>query len=148
MQEALDKFKDYLKANKLKFTAERKVILEKVFSIHDHFDAEELLFQLKQEGKQVSRASVYRTLNLLVECNLVDKVDFGEDRAFYEHTFGHVHHDHLICTSCGTVVQFEDPGIEERQEEICKEHGYKLDYHVLSIFGLCPGCRGKERGDA
>lgn len=145
---ALDKFQEYLKDKGLKLTSERKEILKKVFSIHDHFDAEDLLFMLKKEGKEVSRASVYRTLNLLVDSSLVEKVDFGEGKAYYEHVFGHYHHDHLVCLDCGKVVQFEDPVIERRQEEICKDHGFQLDYHTLNIFGRCKECRKGGQEDA
>lgn len=141
----LEKFHQYLKSKGLKLTSERKDILKKVFSIHDHFDVEELLYLLKKDGKQISRASVYRTLNLLVDSSLVEKVDFGEGKAYYEHIYGHFHHDHLICSSCGRVIQFQDPVIESRQEEICKHYDFEIDYHLLNIFGYCSQCR--SRGD-
>ncbi len=140
-EEAMEKFKKFLKTRGLKFTRERKIILDQVFSVHDHFDVEDLLYMFRKRKKQVSRASIYRTLSLLVESGLVGKVDFGEGRAYYEHVFGHVHHDHLVCKECGQVVQFEDQVIEKRQQDICKEHGFRLDYHTLNIFGICPECQ-------
>ncbi len=140
-EEAKVKFHKYLKSKGLKLTRERITILDQVFSVHDHFDVEDLLYMLRKDKKQVSRASVYRTLSLLVESGLVEKVDFGEGKAYYEHVFGHLHHDHLICKSCGKVVQFEDQVIEKRQEEICKDYGFRLDYHTLNIFGFCPECQ-------
>lgn len=140
-KEAMERFQKYLKAKGFKLTQERKIILEQVFSVHDHFDVEDLLYMLRKGNRQVSRASVYRTLSLLVECGLVEKVDFGEGKAYYEHVFGHLHHDHLICKSCGKVFQFEDSIIEKRQKDICKEYGFQLDYHTLNIFGFCPACQ-------
>ncbi len=149
MGTAFEKFHQYLRSRGLKLTSERKNILKKVVSIHDHFDAEELLYMLKEDGKQISRASVYRTLNLLVDSNLVEKVDFGEGRAYYEHTLGNYHHDHLICVECGKVIQFEDQVIEKRQKDICKKHKFELDYHTLNIFGRCSECNnGRREEDA
>ncbi len=144
----LEKFRQYLKSRGLKLTSERKNILKKVFSIHDHFDVEELLYLLREDGKQISRASVYRTLNLLVDSSLVEKVDFGEGRAYYEHIYGHVHHDHLVCLKCGKVIQFEDPVIEKRQKEICEEHGFDINCHLLNIFGCCSECQNRGDKDA
>lgn len=140
-EEAMVRFQKYLKSKGLKLTRERETILDQVFSVHDHFDVEDLLYMLRKGKKKVSRASVYRTLSLLVGSGLVEKVDFGEGKAYYEHVFGHLHHDHLICKGCGKVVQFEDQVIEKRQEGICKDYGFHLDYHTLNIFGLCPKCQ-------
>ncbi|UNC93914.1 transcriptional repressor [Candidatus Contubernalis alkalaceticus] len=141
----MEKFNKYLKLKGFKLTQERRIILEQVFSVHDHFDVEDLLYMLRKSNRQVSRASVYRTLSLLVESGLVEKVDFGDGRAYYEHVFGHLHHDHLICKNCGKVVQFEDMTIEKRQKDICKEHGFQLEYHTLNIFGFCTECQKEDK---
>ncbi len=143
-KEPLDVFRDFLKTKQLNLTKERIVILNKIYSIKNHFNVEELFHKLRIDGEAVSLASVYRTLNLLVESNLVEKVDFGEGRAYYEPALDRIHHDHLICTGCGKVVQFEDPIIESQQEKLCRKHDFELDYHTLNIFGNCPNCRDKK----
>jgi len=133
-------FRDFLQARGLKLTRERKVILEEVFKQHDHFDIDEFYLKVRQKGLKVSKASIYRTLPLLLECGLVDEVKTTERQAFYEHIHGRKHHDHLICLSCGKVIEFYSPAIERLQEEICKKRRFKSLRHVLEIQGHCKDC--------
>lgn len=144
-KKAKKKFWDFLKKKNLKITGEREKILEEVFSTHEHFDAEKILMNFKQKGVKVSRATIYRTLDLLVECNLVKKLSLGEQHARYEHILGHTHHDHLICSECGKIVEFNSPGIEKLQKEICDQYGFKETEHSLRIFGLCSECQAKKQ---
>jgi len=131
---ALEIFKAHLKKNNLKFTTERFQILEEVFETHEHFEADELLDILKDKGFRVSRATVYRTLDVLVQCGLVNKLNFGGSSAKYEHVYGHTHHDHII-TDDGEIIEFYDERIEELQKEIAEKHGIVLTNHVMQLYG-------------
>ncbi len=133
-------FRDFLQARGLKLTRERMVILEEVFKHDDHFDIDEFHMKMRKKGLKVSRASIYRTLPLLQECGLVDEVKTTERQAFYEHIHGRRHHDHLVCLSCGKVMEFYSPAIERLQEEICRRRRFKSLRHVLEIQGHCKDC--------
>jgi len=139
-----EKFKNFLKSKGLKFTPERKTILEGVFSLHKHFDTEELYEKLRKQGKHLSRATIYRTLPLLVESDLIRETLRCQERVSYEHTFGHTHHDHLLCIGCGKIIEFKEEKIERLQEAICKKYGFKTVEHRLGIKGYCRKC-GKKK---
>lgn len=139
--ENIELFHKFLAEKKMKWTPERKAILEEVFASHDHFEADDLLFRLKKKDIRVSRATIYRTLELLVNSQLVRKVSFGEEHTHYEHTYGHKHHDHLVCLKCGSVLEFSNPTIEEIQERVCTDYDFTPDSHCLQIFGYCTKCR-------
>ncbi len=134
------RFRDFLKEEGMKTTRERKLILEEVFRNHHHFEAEDIVSSLRKQGKRVSRASVYRTLPLLVSSGLLREVNFGERHGHYEHVLGHTHHDHLICTECGEAIEFSDPTIEKLQQEVCEKYSFKAHTHELRIMGLCSKC--------
>lgn len=140
MKAETQKFKNFIEAKGLIFTPERQSVAEEVFSSHDHLNAENVLKSLKTGGSKVSRATVYRTLDLLVESRLVEKIDLGDDRSVYEHTAGHPHHDHLVCLRCGKVQEFEEPLIEQLQEWACEKANFKATGHNLNIYGYCKTC--------
>jgi Fur family ferric uptake transcriptional regulator len=145
----LDKFDTFLRDQGLKLTAERSALVHEIFATHYHFEADELLFKMKQKGLKISRATVYRTLELLVKSGLVRRVHLGEDHYHYEHVSGNSHHDHLICTTCGTVIEFHDEMLEQRQRDICERKKFTPTFHNLQILGLCDACRRKgEQPDA
>jgi Fur family ferric uptake transcriptional regulator len=137
---SLIEFRRYVENKGLLFTPERQFIAEEIFTNHGHLDADELLKLLKSKGSKTSRATVYRTLDLLVESGLVKKVDLGDSKAAYEHVAGHAHHDHLICLSCGSIQEFEEPLIEQLQEWACEKAGFKAEAHNLIIYGYCNIC--------
>lgn len=146
---AIAKFADFLQQQGLKLTSEREALVREIFSIHYHFEADELLFKMKQNNTKISRATVYRTLELLVKSGLVRRVHLGEDHYHYEHVSGNSHHDHLICTTCGAVIEFHDEELERRQREICERKKFTPTFHNLQILGLCDACRRKgEQPDA
>lgn len=140
-------FHQYLIQRGLRLTGERQAVLDEVFAAHDHFEAEELLLRLKKRKHRVSRATIYRTLELLVEAGLVRKVSLGGGTglgprgAYFEHIWGHEHHDHLVCTACGRIIEFSDEDLEDLQERICQAHGFKPQSHSLKIIGLCKKCQ-------
>ena len=146
---AITKFGAFLQQQGLKLTSEREALVREIFSIHYHFEADELLFKMKQNNVKISRATVYRTLELLVKSGLVRRVHLGEDHYHYEHVSGNSHHDHLICTACGAVIEFHDEELEQRQREICERKKFTPTFHNLQILGLCDSCRRKgEQPDA
>ncbi|MGQ3686016.1 MAG: Fur family transcriptional regulator [Candidatus Loosdrechtia sp.] len=137
-------FKKYLALRKLKFTPERQAILNRVFANHKHFEVDELLVDLRNNDMRISKATIYRTLALLVKSGLLREVIFGERHAHYEHIYGHEHHDHLVCNSCGKIIEFSEPRIEKLQNEVCKNKKFKPESHRLQIQGLCEDCMNTE----
>ena len=107
----------------------------------EHRDAEEIYLSLRNEGMSVSHATVYRTIDVLVKNNLVRKLELGDGRARYEHKMDLEHHDHLICVQCGKIEEFMDETIEEIQEKIVNELGFKLIRHIHQLFVICNNCR-------
>jgi Fur family ferric uptake transcriptional regulator len=133
-------FLTWLKGRGQRVTEERLALFEEVFSQHGHIDAEALLAAMQARGSKISRATVYRNLDLLVECGLARKQQLASRRFLYEHVHGGQHHDHLVCTVCGRVVEFMSPGIAALQTEICRAHGFVPSHHTLQISGLCNRC--------
>jgi Fur family transcriptional regulator, ferric uptake regulator len=143
------RFQDFLVHQGLKLTSERTALVREIFGIHYHFEADELLFKMKEKNVKISRATIYRTLELLVKSGLVRRVHLGEEHYHYEHVRGDSHHDHLICTTCGSVIEFHDPALEARQREICEKKKFTPTFHNLQILGVCDSCTRKgERPNA
>lgn len=140
MTTPIDEVEKHLHDKGLRRTAARRKILEAVFEGHGHFTAEDLLDRMRTVGVRVSRASVYRTLSLLVEGGWVETREFRRGQLMYECMLGHRHHDHLICTGCGKIVEFENDEIERLQAETARLHGFSLDQHSLRLFGRCAAC--------
>ncbi len=143
-------FERFLRQRALKLTAQRERIFQRVFATHEHFSAEKLYLWLKEEaGPRVSRATVYRTLALLVEGGFLGSLDAGNGELLYEHVLGHRHHDHMVCVECGRIEEFVDPRIEELQVAACQRKGWTLLHHNLRLFGKCRACARKgERAEA
>ena len=139
----LARFQDFLQQQGLKLTSERTALVREIFSTHYHFEADELLFKMKEKSVKISRATVYRTLELLVKSGLVRRVHLGEDHYHYEHVSGNSHHDHLICTTCGGVIEFHDEELERLQIAICEKKKFTPTFHNLQILGVCDSCRRK-----
>lgn len=133
-------FKEFLSGKGLRFTRERQRILEEVSSLKTHFDPEELLSRMRSKRIKISKASIYRTLPLLLESGLIEQVEMNDKHAHYEHTFGHKHHDHLICLKCGRVIEVSSPKLEALQDELCRSHRFRGITHTLEIKGYCRSC--------
>jgi Fur family ferric uptake transcriptional regulator len=133
-------FLDFLGERGARVTRERLALFDEIFTHHGHIDAEALLARLKGGGAKISRATVYRNLDLLVDCGLVHKHRLGRNRFLYEHVHRGQRHDHLVCTGCGRVAEFVSPGIEALQAEICRAHGFDPAIHTLQISSLCRAC--------
>lgn len=138
-----EKFSEYLRKRKLKLTPERKLILDTVFSLHQHFDIDRLY---RKMHKNISMATIYRTLPLFVNSGLVNETFRRQGRASYEHTFGHGHHDHLLCIGCGKVIEFSELRIEELQNIVCRRYRFKPIEHRLGIKGYCHECQKSSYG--
>ncbi len=136
-------FKEFLEKKGLKFTKERAAVLKGVFSTHNHFDPDDLLINLRRKGIRVSKASIYRTLPLVLECGLVEQVEKVDKHAHYEHTFGHGHHDHLICIKCGKIIALYSEKLERLQVNLCKKEKFRCITHTLEIKGYCSKCNAK-----
>jgi Fur family ferric uptake transcriptional regulator len=134
------RFAEDLARKGLRLTRQRNLLLEEIFKGAGHFEAEELVARMLRRRVRVSRATVYRTLELLQECRLVEKVNFGTGRSFYEHVQLGAHHDHMICTRCGRVIEFFDERLESLQESICRRHDFRLTSHSMRLFGRCAPC--------
>lgn len=149
------RFDEYLRTRQLKLTSQRELIFEHAFATHEHFTAETLHRWIQDEnkdgeGKNVSRATVYRTLSLLEEGGFIGSLDNGRGELMYEHLLGHEHHDHLFCTSCGRIEEFRNETIEQLQENVARDHGFVLTDHSLRLEGLCETCRkasAESKGD-
>lgn len=140
-EKAMVIFTDFLRKNDLKMTRERRLILKELFMSDTHLEAEDLLLRFRRKGEKVSRATIYRSFDLLLKAKLIAKSDFGHNHYHYEKKFGQKHHDHMICESCGEVTEFSENDLEKIQEEICKRHNFKISSHSLQIFGTCARCR-------
>ena len=139
-----ERFEEYLQSKGMRNTDQRRVMIEHVFSQHDHFDADTLIERMPGKGKPgyVSRPTVYRTLKLFEAKGILERHDFGHGRGHYEAT-PRVHHDHLIDVETGTVIEFRSDEIEKLQERIAREHGFKLVGHKLELYGV-PIARKKK----
>ena len=142
------KFLQILREHGQRVTSERLILFEEIFSQHGHIDAEELLRAMRARSLKISRATVYRNLDLLVEYGLARKQRLGRNRFLYEHVHTGQRHDHLVCTGCGRVVEFVSPGIAALQSEICRAHGFLPTRSSLQISGLCNECAEQERAAA
>ena len=139
-------FSAYLEQNQLKYTPERQRVLREVFSLHNHFEADELYFKLRKKGSnRISRATIYRTLPLLEESGLIRRVVFIDKHTHYEHVYGHMHHEHLICLTCGNVIEFYKKSLEDTLEEVVRENEFHSLAHKLEITGYCKDCSKQNR---
>ena len=138
-----DTLKKVLKKEGLRYTHQRQAVWDELSTSNEHRDAEEIYLALRNSDLNVSRATVYRTIDVLVKNNLVRKLELGDGRARYEHKIDIAHHDHLICVQCGKIEEFMDNMIENRQEMIVQKFGYKLIRHIHQLFVICDECGSK-----
>jgi len=144
-RDVIDTFKAYLRDHNLPITNQRVAVAEAVLSSNRHLSAEDLASELRDKGASVGQATVYRTLDLLVTSGLVVERDFGEGYKRYEPARDEPHHEHLLCTVCGTVTEFRDERLDRMTTLVAEAHGYTRLRHRLVILGVCRDC---QRGPA
>jgi Fur family ferric uptake transcriptional regulator len=140
----LQRFREKVKENSLKQSKQREDIIKIFIKQEHHIDAETLYAEIKKTHPQIGYTTVYRTLKLLCDLNMAISHSFNKNMAFFEPIFdSDTHHDHLICTNCGKIEEFQNEEIEVLQKEIAKKHNFKIINHVLNIYGICKECEGK-----
>lgn len=139
---ALDRFEHYLRGKALRLTAARAAIVEAAMERRGHFPIEDLVADLRRRGIRGSKATVYRTLPLLTGAGILQPAEMTGETRRYEAAFGREHHDHLVCSGCGKVIEFEFEAFEILQREIATRHGFTLEGHHHELVGRCPACRG------
>ena len=131
----------YMTERGLKSTRQRSLIIDTFFGMHGHHSVEEVWSRVRQQDAKVSVATVYRTMKLLSDCGLAHARNFGDGQTRYEAAIGRHHHDHLICTNCGQIVEFENDRIEALQDAVARRHGFKVVSHKMELYGLCRDCQ-------
>jgi len=133
-------FNDFINRKGLKTTSQRIIILEAFLGSDSHFSTEELYLKLREEFPKIGYATVHRTLKLFAECGIAAERNFGDGQTRYEPIKSEEHHDHLVCTECGLIIEFEEPQIELLQEKVAAANSFKIENHRLELYGTCAGC--------
>jgi Fur family ferric uptake transcriptional regulator len=139
-----DQLSEYLTVRNLRSTSQRDKILQVFVDAGQHLSAEELYARIKKTHPGIGFATVYRTLKLLAEAGLAQERRFEDGFTRYEHAGRDAHHDHLICTRCGAIIEFKNESIEALQKDVARKNNFKVQSHKLELYGLCAGCRGKK----
>ncbi len=143
----IEKFREFLATKGMRLTREREIIVNEVFSSHEHFEPDQLVARVtrRDDAQRVSRSTVYRTLSSLEEAGLLRKVARGEHGDVYEHDYGYPQHDHLICQKCGDLIEFHNKAISKLLDEIADEHNFRMSSHRLEVYGTCDNCLRRPR---
>lgn len=128
----------------MRATEQRRLIIDTFMAAQPHISIDELLTQVRQKDARIGYATVYRTLKMLAECGIAHERHFDDGFARYELAVTTNHHDHLICTECGKIVEFEEPQIEDLQLAVADRHGFVVTHHRHELYGLCASCHAKE----
>lgn len=138
-----EQFKYFLKEKRLKYTKERKKIIKAITVIQKHFAAEDIHQQIRKQKSRVSLATVYRTIPLLIESGLITETLYRGEKVVYEKIYNKPHHDHMVCLSCGKIIEFSNEKVEKLQEDICQQNCFIPIEHYLEIKGYCQECQDK-----
>ncbi len=143
--DAKEKLRQFLRTRGLRQSRPRDVVADVFLRTEKHVSTQELFELVKKKRKNIGYATVARTLKLLAEAGLCRIVDFGDGTQRYEHEYGHEHHDHLVCSDCGRVVEVFSRELEKAQDQLIRKHGYEQISHRLHIYGICPKCRKRAK---
>ncbi len=138
-------FNAYLRQKGLKSTSQRMLILETFLKSGSHYSTEELYLELRKEHPKIGYATVHRTLKLFAECGIAVELNFGDGQTRYEPHHEDLHHDHLVCTRCGEIIEFSEPRIEKLQEEVARSYDFVIESHRHELYGLCSRCVAKAQ---
>lgn len=141
----LEKFNLLLQDRNLRPTAERLAIFEEAMATQGHFEADDLLVILKNKGVKTSRATIYRTLDLLAQSGILRQICPGEKAIHFERASAKSRHDHMICKNCGVSYEFHLPELHALQKRLCDEHNFVMTDYCFQLFGLCSDCRSGEK---
>ena len=138
-----DIFRQFCKNNDMRYTPERGLIIDEIYRTHDHFDVDQLFLRIRNRFPKIklSRASIYRTMPLLINAGLLREALTQVNRIYYDQTLGHSHHDHLKCLKCGSIFEFYSETIDEEQEALCKKRKFMITSHMHVIYGYCYKCK-------
>ena len=142
-EEIIDELKKIVKQKGLKYTEQREIVLSILLHAKEHLTAEEVYNQIKKDhaDSNIGIATVYRALSFLEEVDLIASITFGTDGKKYESN-AKSHHDHLIYTNCGKIIEFIDEEIEKRQDKIAKKNRFRISSHSMQLYGTCETCQG------
>ncbi|MBS1796005.1 MAG: transcriptional repressor [Acidobacteria bacterium] len=144
-QQEKEIFLEHIQNAGLRRTSQRDLILEIFLKTEEHLTSEDLYWLVQKKDPGVGQTTVYRTLKLLTEAGLAREVRFGDGKTYYEHHYNHEHHDHMICTECGLVIEFFSAEIEELQDKMAEKFGFTPTHHSLRMWGVCEACGARKR---
>lgn len=144
---AQERLATWITSRGLKATRQRDLIVETFFSTSGHLSVDELLDKAKQRDPTLGAATVYRTMKILADAGLASARHFEGGQTRYEAALDRHHHDHLICTSCGNITEFENERIEELQDRVASEHDFTVTHHKLELYGLCSACKARDAAE-
>jgi len=142
---AVHQLSEYLATQGLRSTSQREAILNAFIEAGQHLSADELYARVKKSHKSIGYATIYRTLKLLSEAGLAEERRFEDGFTRFEYKNPNTHHDHLICTGCGNIFEFENESIEALQQDVARKNGFKVQSHKLEIYGLCAACQRRKQ---
>ena len=148
MSEEQEVFLDHIQKKGLKRTAQRDLILDVFLRSERHLSNEDLYRLVQEQDASVGQTTVYRTLKLLTDAGLAREVRFGDGRTHYEHNYKHEHHDHMICSECGKIIEFYSAELEALQDAMAAKHRFEISQHLLRIIGICAECRRARKQKA
>lgn len=141
----LKQFEEYLLSQGLRLTNQRRLISQIFFAEQGHISAEDLYRIVQKSAPDIGFTTVYRTLKLLTDAGIASGKNFGKASALFEATALAPHHDHLVCTRCGKIIEFVNEHIEQLQQAVAHRHGFTMTEHSLEIYGICEECRKEEK---
>jgi Fur family ferric uptake transcriptional regulator len=147
MGHEVELFRSFISKKGLRNTPEREELIREIFAGQGHFDVDELYLRLRRKGSRVSKASIYRNIPLIIECQLIREVWHENGHMHYEPIYGYGHHCHLRCLRCGKVVEFVEKDMKKLEERLARKYKFKIEDHRLDVVGYCQECQEKMQSE-